>query len=102
MSVYKIFPETTVAGKTIDIGDIINPSVTLCRRYCNDIPECLGFQVSEDDEVETCKMYSKINGFSPSVNSNDFYLKASSPSYWPLWILIFGILVILFINRCEG
>ena len=98
MSVYKIFPETAVTGTTIDINGMQTVTNSLCRRYCDDTPECQGFKSINDEE---CILYSKINSFYPSKDGSEFYLKAGSPSYWPLWILMIGTLTILFLNQCK-
>ena len=98
MSVYKIFPDTSASGLVIN-EDTANADDYLCRRFCDDIEDCSGFSISDNTN---CKLYSNVSNITLSPRKDvDFYMKNGNTNYWPLWILITGVLLILFFNKCK-
>ena len=97
MATYEIFPNTSVDGAEIDI-DTSSVSSSMCRRLCDDTEECRGF--TWDNTTEKCALYSSLTKFE-TIKGVDTRMKKSSPSYWMLWILAAGLLIILFVNKCR-
>ena len=97
MSTYEIFPSTNVEGDTVSL-DTTDVSLTTCRRFCDDTFDCNAF--TWDLSNEKCTLYSNLAGFK-NINGIDAYVKKGAPSYWMFWVLIVGIMIVLFLNKCR-
>lgn len=103
MATYEIYPYTNVTFGTI-LGDplLVGPGYDYtdedCKRLCTDTSDCQGFSLSKD--TNKCTMYKDFDKFGVSQFS-ETYVKSGVPSYWILWALIIGMLLILFVNKCQ-
>lgn len=98
MARYEIYPNTYIDGeplKNIPVEDGGDD----CRNFCDYSEDCVGYAI--DKKTLKCNLYSQINSFSYD-KSKQTYVKKRNENYYVFWIFLFGVILILFINRCRN
>lgn len=97
MSTYEIIPETDAPGHNI-LSQA--SSISDCRKMCNDTPQCEAFVWIPNNNIGTCYLKSEALDTSYKANST-LYIKKENSSYWPLWLFLVLIGLVLFYSKCR-
>ena len=103
MSVYEILPFTDMnapeGDNSIDLEKYKRTSLHVCKRFCNDTPDCVAFTWSPENKG-TCTM-KKAMGKTDYVEGFQLYIKKGNSNYILLWIIAAIILIGLFMFMCK-
>lgn len=97
-SSYEIFPNTSATGSISKASsEKLLPSE--CERYCNSLDSCQGYVVDEDSRE--CVILDNFYSFENSPK-NTTYVKRKNSNYHLITIIVIGVLIVLFVNRCRN
>lgn len=101
--VYEIIPYTNMktpdGGSNIDLEEYKRTSLHVCKRFCNDTPDCVAFTWSPDNKG-TCTL-KKAMGETGYQKDYQLYIKKGNSNYILLWIMLAIVFIGLFMFMCK-
>ena len=101
--VYEIIPFTDMndpnGDGNIDLEKYKRTSLHMCKRFCNDTPDCVAFTWSPDNKG-TCTM-KKAMGDTGYKEDYQLYIKKGNSNYILLWIMLAIVFIGLFMFICK-
>jgi hypothetical protein len=101
--VYEIIPYTDMSAPdgngNIDLEKYKRTSLHVCKRFCNDTPDCVAFTWNPDSKG-TCVL-KKSMGETNYKKDYQLYIKKGNSNYILLWIMLAIVFIGLFMFMCK-